>query len=71
MNQNDFDELHGFGSAMPTRGLAKLKTAWELCHLKAGDTLGGISIPAEWIEDGKLLPKEQRPKLQAKKPKNT
>ena len=66
INQNDFDEKYGFGSAMPTRGLAKLKTAWELSHLKAGDTLGGIRIPAEWIKDGKLLPKDQRPKLKPK-----
>lgn len=48
---------------------ARLKTDWELCHLKAGDTVGGIPVPAEWLKDGRLLPKADRPKVQPKEPK--
>lgn len=58
--QPEFDECCGFGSTMPTRGLAALKTKWQMEHLKPGDTLGGIKIPPEWIKDGKLIPKEKR-----------
>ena len=67
MNQNDFDEKYGFGSAMPRRGLAALKTKWQMEHLKPGDTVGGIPVPAEWIQDGKLIPEDKRPKLPSKK----
>jgi len=34
-NQNDFDECCGFGSCMPTRGKAALKSEWR----KAQDKL--------------------------------